>query len=117
MLTYIFRKPKYPIICDIDGHIIGAKSEKSFLKQMNEIQFIPEKTYNLIDISGEGWWFTPDKMAVSPLSMRKWFKKDIITLYNNRKNSIDGMKYSVKSTSSKRFDKIFRDIVELLLKP
>jgi hypothetical protein len=48
---------------------------------------------------------------------KKWFKKDIIALYNGRKNPIsDGNQYSDKSLSAKRFEKIFKDIVELLLK-
>ena len=114
MIAYIFRKPKYPIICNIDGYILGAKSEKSFLKQLNNVEIDPEKNYDLIDISAEGWWFLPNYMAISPLTMKKkWFKKEIISLYNNRKNSTE-KKYSERSLSAKRFDKIFNDIIELL---
>lgn len=115
MITYIFRKPKYPIICNIDGYIFGAKSEVSFLKQIDYVEMDPDKNYDLIDISAEGWWFLPNHMAISPLTMKKkWFKKEIISLYNNRKNSTDGKTYSEKSLSAKRFDNIFNDIVELL---
>jgi hypothetical protein len=68
MLNYIFRKPKFPVICNFDGILIAAKRE-------------------------------------------------IIALYNSRKNSFsDGNQYSDKSLSAKRFDKIFTDIVYLLLK-
>ncbi len=115
MITYIFRKPKYPIICNIDGYILGAKSEASFLKQLNNVALDPDKNYDLIDISAEGWRFSPNHMAVSPLTMKKkWFKKEIISLYNNRRNSTDGNTYNDKSLSAKRFDKIFSDIIELL---
>ena len=63
--------------------------------------------------------FLPQHMAISPLTAKKkWTKKEIITLYNNRENPSSGEKqYSEKSLSAKRFDKIFTDIVEMLLKP
>jgi hypothetical protein len=49
---------------------------------------------------------------------KKWLKKEIISLYNNRENpNSGGNQYSEKSLSAKRFDKIFTDIVDLLLKP
>jgi hypothetical protein len=48
MLNYIFRKPKFPVICDIDGYIIAAKSEKSFVKHLSGVKLDPEKTYNLM---------------------------------------------------------------------
>ena len=118
MLNYIFRKPKFPIICDFDGDLVAAKSEITFTRQLEKIAIDTEKSYPLISISGEGWMFLPQHMAISPLTTKKkWFKKDIIALYNSRKNPIsDGGQYSEKSLSAKRFKKIFTDIVELLLK-
>jgi hypothetical protein len=118
MLNYFLRKPKYPVICDVDGSVIAAKSEKSFLKYLAEISIDPEKKYNLLDANAEGWVFMPQYMAVSPLTLKKqWSKKELIAIFNNRKNLLpDGAQYSEKSLSSKRYDKIFGDIVELLLK-
>ncbi len=118
LLNYIFRKPKFPIICDFDGVLVAAKSEITFTRQLDKLKIDTKKSYPLISISGEGWMFLPQHMAVSPLSTKKkWFKKDIIALYNGRKNNIsDGNQYSEKSLSAKRFEKIFTDIVELLLK-
>ena len=118
MLAYIFRKPKFPIICDFDGILVAAKSESSFTGLLDKFEIDIEKSYPLISVSGEGWMFLPQHLAVSPLSTKKkWFKKDIIALYNGRKNPIsDGNQYSNKSLSAKRFEKIFKEIVELLLK-
>jgi hypothetical protein len=98
MFTYLFRKPKFPIICDIDGIVIAARSEKSFAKQLEKVPLNPEKSYRLVDVSGEGWSFLVKHMAISPLAFKKkWFKKEIISLYNNRKNSSsDSNKYSEK---------------------
>jgi hypothetical protein len=118
MLNYIFRKPEFPIICNFDGIIVAAKSEVSFTRQLDKLELDINKSYHWISVSGEGWMFLPQHLAVSPLSVKKkWFKKDIIALYNGRKNSGgDGNQYSNKSLSAKRFEKIFKDIVELLLK-
>ena len=118
MLNYIFRKLKFPIIFDFDGILVAAKSEISFTRQLDKLEIDIEKSYPLISISGEGWMFLPQHSAISPLSTKKkWFKKDIIALYNGRRNpGSDGKQYSDKSLSTKRFEKIFKDIVELLSK-
>lgn len=118
MLNYLFRKPKYPVICDIDGYVIAAKNEKSFLKSLSEVNEDSEKTYNLLDSTAEGWAFMPKHMLVSPLTFKKqWTKKELISIFNSRKNlSSEAAQYSEKSLSSKRFERIFADNVELLLK-
>lgn len=117
-LNYFFRKPVYPVICDLGGHVVAAKSEKSFVKQLGAIELEPEKQYDLVDSTGEGWVFLPRKMFLSPLTFRKrWTKKEVISLYNNRKNiSGTDVGYSEKSLSSKKFERIFGEIVDLLLK-
>jgi hypothetical protein len=119
MFTYIFRKPKFPIICDFDGVLIAARSEVIFARQFDKLNVDMQKAYHLISVSGEGWTFSPQHMAISPLSgKKKWRKKDIIALYNNSENSgRDDKQYSEKSLSAKRYDKIFNDIVDLLLTP
>ncbi|RNC67349.1 MAG: hypothetical protein ED859_15115 [Desulfuromonadales bacterium] len=116
MLISIFREPKYPVICDIDGFVIAAKSEKSFVKQLSEVTIVAEKSYNLVDSTGEGWIFLPKHMSVSPLTFKKqWSKKEIIAVFNGRKNqSSEDVRYSEKSLSSKRFDRIFGELVDLL---
>jgi len=69
----------------------------------------------MIDSSGEGWAFWPDQMAISPLTFKKkWFKKEVIELFNNRINTSENVRYSSKSLSTKRFDRIFKELVELL---
>jgi len=116
-VSFLLRKPKFPIICDIDGYVIAARSKSSFEKQLSAYDNFKESRYPLIDVSGEGWSFHPEHMAISPLtSKKKWFKKEVIAIFNNRKNNTSNVTYSEKSLSAKRFDKIFQDIVGLLLK-
>ena len=71
MLKYIFRKPKFPIICNFDGVLVAAKSEITFTRQLDKLKIDIEKSYPLISISGEGWKFLPQYMAVSPLTAKK----------------------------------------------
>lgn len=116
-ISFIFRKPEFPIICDLDGLVIAAKSKAALEKQLSVREYPKESSYSVIDISGEGWVFHPDIMAISPMTAKKrWFKKEVIAIYNNRKNIISKAVYSQKSIAAKRFENIFIEIVELLLK-
>ncbi|MBL7189731.1 MAG: hypothetical protein ISS70_25665 [Phycisphaerae bacterium] len=111
-----FRKPKYPILCEIEGHLIGAKSDKTLAKKLSLLELDDSKQYDVIDSTGEGWLLLIDHMVLSPVNFRKrrWTKLEIIRLFNNRANKSDPDEkpYSEKSLSAKKFDKIFRDIVE-----
>jgi hypothetical protein len=115
-LNYLFRRPKFPIICNIDGDVLAAKSEKKFLKFISTYSFSIDSFYPVIDVSGEGWTFNPNHLVISPITMKKkWTKKEIISMFNDRKNNSSNLIYSFKSISAKRFEKIFREIVELLI--
>ena len=118
MMKYLFRKPAFPVICNIDGFVFAAKSEKTFVKHLSEAIMEPGKTYDLVDSTGEGWLFSPEHMIMSPLTLKKrWSKKEIVALFNGRKNrTSESSLYSDKSFSAKRFEKIFGDVVDLLLK-
>jgi len=115
-ITYFFRKPKFPIICEIDGYLIATKSKRGFEKQLSRFEVFRKRQYNFVDISGEGWVFHGEQMVVSPMTFKKrWTKKEIVRMFNKRENNFDGATYSEKSISAKRFDRIFREIVDLLI--
>lgn len=43
----------------------------------------------IVDATGEGWAFHPDLMVVSPLTLKKrWKKIDVIQLFNKSDNSL-----------------------------
>jgi hypothetical protein len=115
-IRYLFRKPTFPIIINIEGFFIGAKTLKELSNKLTNIQFDSDKSYDLVDITGEGWSLSTPKMVISPLTFKKkWTKRQIIKLFNERKNIelAEGKKYSEKSLSAKRLDKIIFDIVEI----
>ena len=117
-ISFLFRKPKFPIICNFDGIVIAANSLKSLEMKLKKIQIDSEEYYDIVDVTSEGWDFSAKHMVISPLTIKKkWFKREIIELYNKRENtSKQGTEYSIKSLSSKRFGKIFTEIVDLLEK-
>jgi hypothetical protein len=113
-LQFIFRKPIFPMVCSIDGYFIGAKTKKHLEKELAKLELPSAQFYNLADFSGEGW--TLHLETISPLTFHKrWTKKDIIQLFNGRTNLEcgNGIKYSEKSLSSKKLDKIITDIANL----
>jgi len=117
-ISFLFRRPVFPVILNLDGIVIGARSSKSLEKALRKIAVEPAKFYDMVDSTGEGWSLFAERMIISPLTIKKrWFKKDVIGLYNNRKNTPgQDAKYSEKSLSSKRFDRIVNEIADLLEK-
>ena len=115
-MKFLFRKPQFPILGSIDGHFISAKTSTSLSKKISTIQLAPGESYDLVDNRGEGWSLHVNEMTISPLTFKKrWTKKEIIKMFNERKNPKCGNHelYPEKSLSAKRLDKIICDIAEL----
>jgi hypothetical protein len=115
-IKYVFRKPKFPLIINLDGYLIAATKRK-LLTQLRNIELNLNTCYETIDASGEGFglYVYEDCFALSPLVLKKkWTKLELIRLYNSRKNNADENIYSEKSLSAKRFNKILSDITSLL---
>jgi hypothetical protein len=117
-IRYFWRKPTYPILCNIDGHMVGAKSDKILGKKLSLLVLDESKQYDVINSTGEGWLLLAESMVLSPVNFLKpkWTKLEIIRLYNNRINKPDPNEkpYSEKSLSAKKLKKIIRDLVDRL---
>lgn len=114
-VDFAFRLPEFPIIGDMDGWLILAKSPAEFERWLDRVELKPGSRYYLIDSVGNEWLFTVDIQYVMPTIKRKWSKKKIVQMYNDSKNSEQiGVKYSERSLSIKHFATIFADIVELV---
>jgi hypothetical protein len=116
MIRYLFRLPTFPVICNFDGFVIGAKSSNSLESQIDALDISSGKNYLLADSSGEGWTLSTEYMVVSPLVTKKrWTKREIVLMFNSSENAQkSGMTYSDKSLSSKRLDRIVDEIVDLI---
>jgi hypothetical protein len=113
----ILRKPIYPVIIISAEKLYSAFNIKQLAKCCISSVPIEEKTIiPVIDSTGEEFWYSPEKYVLSPgFSFKRWTKKKLIESFNcssNAQNSLQ--KYSVKSLSSKRLEKIVSDICELI---
>jgi hypothetical protein len=116
MVGYLLRRPKFPIICRIDNTLLAAKSGAEFNSRLKSLGSITDGNYDVVNGSGEGWSLNTEHMVISPICFkRRWTKKEIIQMYNNsRCSEITGEKYSEKSLSAKRVDRIVADVAKLI---
>lgn len=117
MIQFLFRRPKFPVICDAQGVLVGAGTPKQLSEQLASIELTAGEQIPFIDATAEGWVLDVDHMIVSPLTFKKsWTKKEVIELFNGSKTARQaGLEYPTTSLSSKRFDRIVREIVKLIL--
>jgi len=106
--------PAFPIICEIGDIIVGAGTGEQFEKEILSLDLPAGEHLPIVDVSAEGWELSVDHMVITPLTIKKrWTKKEVISLFNNsslaKKSQVE---YSMKSLSSKRFDKILTELVE-----
>ena len=81
-LSYVFRRPRYPILCAVRGDLIVAHSRGQLERRLSKVQLPPDDVLHMIDATGEGWGLYTQLMAVSPLVLKKrWTKAEILQLY------------------------------------
>jgi hypothetical protein len=107
------REPKYPIIVISEDKLMSAYNINELAKCcLNAKKSEKEKLINAIDAAGKEFWYSQENHVISPgFTMKKWTKKNIILLHNNM--ATEDNKYSEKSLSSKRLEKIIADICDL----
>ena len=116
-LTIIFRGPKYPVFVVSNDRLFPAFNLKQLAIACLASTPTAGKSYvQVIDTTGEEFWYSPESCALSPgFSFKRWTKKRIVETFNHSSNAMELMKeYPVKSLSIKRLDKIIYDICELL---
>lgn len=116
MIRCLFREPKFPVICDVQGVLTGARTPGQFVEQVSGMALPAGEQLPLVDACGEGWVLHTDHMIISPFTFkRRWTKKEIIAMFNNSDAARRlGERYSTKSLSSKRLDRIVAEIVALI---
>ena len=113
----IMRKPKYPVIILSAERLYSAFNIKELAKSCVFSTPVEGKKYiQVIDSTGEEFWYSPDQCVLSPgFSFKKWTKKQLIEIFNCSSNAkVSMQEYSMKSLSAKRLETIVGDICELL---
>ena len=110
------RGPKYPVIVISKDQLRAAFNIEELAKCC--MASVPEEDSEIvkaIDFSAEEFWYSPKHNFISPgFTRKRWSKKKIIELYNDCDLVGDEDKYSTKSLSSKRRERIMSDICNLL---
>jgi hypothetical protein len=120
MVQYLFRKPQFPVICNINGRLVGARSGQDLQKQLDAMELRDGGShFPLVDSSAEGWALVAEYMVVSPIvADKRWTKRKLIEVFNQSNNAKElGVAYSERGLSAKRFDRIMAEIVHILLNP
>lgn len=118
-LSHLFPNPRYPVIVEIDGNLVAAKSLRKLGEQLLHFDLVESQSYDAIDKTGESWalMVIENKAVLSPFTFTKQRSKlELIRSFNNRKNKpADEVEYSEKSLSSKRLDRIIAEIADRLI--
>ena len=113
----IMRKPKYPVIVLSAERLYSAFNIKQLAKScISSVPIEGKNIIQVIDSTGEEFWYSAEHYVLSPgFSFKRWTKKLLIETFNSSSNAKDSkQEYSAKSLSTKRLEKIIRDICELL---
>ena len=60
-ITFAFRKPRFPLICDLDGDVCAAQSAAMLQRRLGGRELPDDKKMRFVDSSGESWMFPPDQ--------------------------------------------------------
>jgi hypothetical protein len=117
-LVFAFRKPRFPLICDLDGDLFAAESAAALRRLLGRAQLPDEKKMRFVDTRGESWTFLPDQMIfAAEFFPRTWRKIEIINLFNRSRVARErGHHYSDRSLGNRRLDVIVGEVAGLLKK-
>jgi hypothetical protein len=115
-ITFIVRRPRFPLICEIDGCLFGAQSSDEFRRRLARFDLFSHKEFKAIDANGEKWMLMPDRTAVAPeFVIRRARKIEIIRWFNESRTAKEsGRRYPEHVIANRRLDTIVRDIAGLI---
>jgi hypothetical protein len=87
-VRYAFRRPKFPLIWTVGNELLSAASPAAFQRQVRRLDLQGVTIIDMVDGTGEGWAFHPELRIVSPLTIKKrWKKLEVIRLFNKSDNA------------------------------
>ena len=114
MVQHLFRSPKYPLLVETDGRVVGARNGQRIERLRKHDAFSQKDSYVVIDSAGEGWSFVPKYDVISPLTiLKQWNKPKIIQFFNTSLEK-EGIvtRYEPRSLSNRRLEQVILEIVE-----
>jgi hypothetical protein len=116
MIWFAFRRPKFPLICGLDGDLVAAASGAALQSRLGGVDLANDKKMQFVDTSGESWMMLPDQMILAAeFFPRRWRKIAIINLFNgSRATKERGVHYPERRLGNRRLDTIIREVAALL---
>ena len=119
-INFAFRRPRFPLICDLDGFLVAAGSPAALQRSLSlaGVDLPTERKVRIVDANGESWMILPNEMIVAPrFATRRWRKIEIIRLFNERRNAKEaGRRYPEHGIANKRLDAIVGEIAAILIR-
>jgi hypothetical protein len=115
-LAYALRRPRFPVICSIDGYLIGAQSSAEFGRRLAHFDLSAPAEFTAIDAKGQKWMLLPDQMLLAPEFMIRPMRKiEIIRFFNESPYAQErGLRYPEQGLGNRRLDQIVHDIAARL---
>jgi hypothetical protein len=115
-IRFAFRRPRFPLICDLDGDLFAAESPDALRRRLGGRELSDERKVRFVDANGESWRFLQNEMILAPeFPMKTWRKIEIIRLFNGSRTASEmGICYPERRLANRRLDRIVCDIGAIL---
>jgi hypothetical protein len=115
MIRFWPRRPRFPVIIDLGSEFIGANTAEECSKRLARAKIAHgEVSREVIDARAEGFGFYSEMMVITPMTIKKmWKKTEIVGLYNSRRKA-GTAEYPSNSLGNKPVQRVVSEIVYLL---
>jgi len=115
-LTYVYRRPRYPLLCYVGGDLIAARTKQELERRLSRMALPANGTLPMVDASVEGWGVHLEFSAISPLVLKKtWTKAELLQWYrDSATGQRRGLPWDEKRLLRERLDQVLLTIVDLV---
>jgi hypothetical protein len=111
-ISYQFRMPRFPLLLDTGSELLALSSTDECEARL-PLLGLRGPPRPVIDAEAEGFAFYPDLETITPLTLKKdWKKAEVVALYEARKRS--GAQAYTRSLANRRLAAVVSDIVTLV---
>jgi len=115
-VQYAFRRPRFPVIYAVGNELLAAPSPSVFQRQLERLEPQDATLLDLVDATGEGWALDLRLRIVSPITLKKrWKKIDVVRLFNGSSNAQRiGAAYPEASIPRRPLGRIIAEVAALV---
>lgn len=112
-MKFFLRRPVFPILVDTGKELIVLRTAGEGERRLAGVAEAGAKSLDVIDARVEGFAYYPEHDVITPLTLKKvWRKAEIVALYNARKHP-DAPGYA-PSLSARKLPSVLADVMELV---